>query len=209
MPFIVNNNYYESNLNFDYISGSESGSESESESGSEFESNSEYDSDSDSDHNNNKYNIIMCELYNELIHGISNEEIYTHYLVICKFNKFNIRKIRTVSTFYNTEYIQRLPNITPHTIFRNYSNIILNENYIKPEIAKCIYLQNGECVAILKTFWLRLIQRTWKTIYRQKIQIIKKRCKPESIIYRQITGKWPPICYNMPKLNGMLNYLKR
>lgn len=55
-----------------------------------------------------------------------------------------------------------------HPIIRNYKNIIENENYIKPEIAKRFYLKGGECVAILKTFWIKIIQRVWKKFIKRE-----------------------------------------
>ena len=97
-----------------------------------------------------------------------------------------------------------------HDIFKNYKNIISNKNYIKPEIAECIYLRNdGECIAILKTYWIRLIQRTWKNIYKKRISLIKKRCNLNSLKYKEIYGKWPNNCNEYPSLKGMLSFLTR
>ena len=165
------------------------------------------DSDIDDD-NDNRFKIILCELYNELIHGKSNTlTLYNHYLVISSFKNINDNIFQT-SAYYMQEYNNRCNNITPHKIFRNYSNIILNPNYIKPEIGEIFYLSGNECVTVIKTIWIRLIQRTWKKIYKQKMKIIKKRCNIASLFYKQIYGCWPDNCKNMPKLNGMLFYLQ-
>lgn len=91
-----------------------------------------------------------------------------------------------------------------HPIIRNYRNIISNPEYIKPEIGQCIILPTQETIAILKTFWLKIIQRKWKKIFAEKQQIINQRQHPSSLYYRQIYGKWPETCNNLPSLNGML-----
>lgn len=171
---------------------------------------SDTDSTIDDNENNNRFKIILCELYNELIHGKSeydDSELTKHYLVISAFKNMN-DNINETASFYMQEYSNRINIITPHNIFRNYSNIILNPNYIKPEIAETFYLNGNECVAIIKTFWIRLIQRTWKKIYKEKMKIIQKRSNIESLNYKQIYGCWPDNCKKMPNLNGMLSYLE-
>jgi hypothetical protein len=77
------------------------------------------------------------------------------------------------------------------------------------QISECIYLDTQECIAIIKTFWIKLIQRTWKKIYKMRQTIIFMRKNPLYILCRETTGKWPPICNIMPRLCGMLSYLKK
>lgn len=45
--------------------------------------------------------------------------------------------------------------------------------------------------AIIKTHYLRLIQRKWKRLYRERMS---KRCSPTSIHYRHVHGQWPANC---------------
>ena len=103
---------------------------------------------------------------------------------------------------FNLRYFERHPTI------RNYHNIITNSNYIKPEIGEYIVLPTQEAVAILKTFWLRIVQRKWKNIFKERLNVIKLRSNPLCVYARQITGKWPPYCSHLPGLRGMLNPLK-
>jgi hypothetical protein len=105
--------------------------------------------------------------------------------------------------FINTEYLY-LQN-QEHYIFKNYRNIITRENYIKPEIAECIYLPQGESVCIIKTFWIKIIQKTWKKICKQRKEIIKRRCSLICLKYREINGKWPNCCNYYPSVKGMLS----
>ena len=72
------------------------------------------------------------------------------------------------------------------------------------EIAECIYLETHECVAIKKTFWLRLIQRVWKRICREREEIFNKRKQLKAIRHREISGTWPEGYQNLPTLRGML-----
>ena len=108
-------------------------------------------------------------------------------------------------TFNSYSY---LPN-QYHIIFRNYKNIIRNSNYIIPEIAECIKLENEEYITIKKTFWIRIIQRKWKKIFKIKQEVFRKRILSSSLRYREIYGKWPIDCRYNPTLKGMFyNLLK-
>ena len=96
-----------------------------------------------------------------------------------------------------------------HPTIRNYHNIISSPNYIKPEIGEYIILPTQESVAILKTFWLRIIQRKWKQIFKDRQLIIKNRRSPAKLYVREITGNWSYKYNELPGLRGMLNNLNQ
>jgi hypothetical protein len=144
-----------------------------------------------------RYNISLCEIYNSRIHGAVNSDVLYHYLVHSRYKKFDIDYINEDATYIQNEYAY-LPNQN-HDIIRNYKEIISN-NYIKPEITECIYLDSGHCVGIKKTYWIKLIQRTWKNICKKREKIDRLRCHPNSLTHREITGKWPENCLCIPKL---------
>lgn len=156
-----------------------------------------------------KYNIILCELYNKNIHGnAENEFLKYNYLVIVRIKKFNNSSIKKYAKLLNDGY--RNYHNKSHEIFRNYKNIILKNNYIKPEISQCIYLPNeGHCIAILKTFWVRLIQRKWKNVLIKRKMCLQLRCNPNILKHREIYGRWPNSCLYYPGLKGMLSELSR
>ena len=60
---------------------------------------------------------------------------------------------------------------------------------------------------IIKTIWLKIIQRKWKQVFAKRQHITKCRTSPSSISHRQVTGKWPEYCNNLPGLKGMLSNL--
>jgi hypothetical protein len=129
---------------------------------------------------NTKYNIVLCEKYNTSIHGEFNNFINSHYLT-----HFRLKEL-------NNDLINDIKNLNPR---------------VRTEIAECIILPSQHNICILKTFWLRLIQRVWKKIYRERKNIIKKRSNPRAIFYREICGRWPDDCLYYPHLKGMLSNL--
>jgi hypothetical protein len=158
---------------------------------------------------NTKYNIVLCEIFNSLIHGKSNSQVNSHYLNICTFKQLNMSAVEDMCNLYNEGYLERINQLTRHKFIRNYHNIITNPNYIKPEIGEKIYLPSGHIVCVIKTIWLKLIQRAWKKTYKNKLDVIQKRYSIHAIRTREITGKWPENCRYLPNIRGMLSGLSR
>ena len=176
-----------------------------------------------------KFNLIICEIFNDWMHGYderSDPNILGHYLTIDKFitthttssnlldcnlhstkiddNDFIYDVIKMHKIKYYDMHNQLSFKQYKHPIIPNYMNIIKREKYIQLEIAECIYLSGGECIAILKTFWIRIIQRTWKKRFQQYKKCLMNRTLPSSILYREIHGKWHPDCNITPSLYGLL-----
>ena len=118
-----------------------------------------------------------------------------------------ITHISDIQWLYKNEYSSISTTQFKHKTIRNYHNIISRPDYIKPEIGECIELATGEQVVIIKTVWLKIIQRKWKQVFAKRLQIEKYRTSPSSISHRQVTGKWPDYCNNLPGLKGMLSNL--
>ena len=185
------------------------------------ESNSEYDIDDyDSDDyeeniydcdevSNTKYNIVLCELFNNKLHGNTNKEVINHYLLINRIKKLDLDFIDNWVAPLNQDYIDRQEQITPHKFIRNYKNIIMQPNYIKPEIGEILSLPNGYTVCIIKTMWLKIIQRAWKRVFKERKHVLKMRCQVQSLKHREITGWWPNNCRYYPSLQGLLTIRRR
>jgi hypothetical protein len=160
-----------------------------------------------------KFSIVLCELHNVELHGLlQGSEVKYHYLVISRYKKLDIDYISECADNFNLNYAYLVSvndtRVTSHPIYKNYKNITSREDYVKPEIAECILLETQEYVAILKTVWIKLIQRTWKNILKKRKEIIMKRSNPNSLHYREIHGSWPKECANYPTLKGMLSGMK-
>jgi len=186
---------------------------------SEYDSN-DYDSDDyDSDYDDeseiyepgeyslNRFTIVISELYNDKKHGVpeNNSCVKYHYLVHNRMKRLDMNIITHLCNYYN-EYNNNLPNeYMSHNIFRNYKNITRRTNNVKVEIAECLYLNGEYCVGILKTFWIKIIQRKWKQIYKERKRVIQERCSLKSFNHIMIYGKWPYSCSYYPSFKGMLS----
>ena len=62
---------------------------------------------------------------------------------------------------------------------------------------------------IMKTYWLRLIQRTWKRVYAEKIAMIRRRGSIPALRYNETHGRYPDEMRRLPELRGMLSFIKR
>ena len=180
-----------------------------------------------------KYNLIICELHHPHIHGKideSDSNIESHYLVTYRFEgttemvlyeddedqdddlfDLSVININDIIEEFTSYYCQaqhiltgRLPQ---HPCIRNFANIVTRAGYIRPEIAECIELPTLETIAILKTFWIRIIQRMWRKVFKQRQQVSNSRTQISSLLFREIHGKWPQNCCYMPSLQGMLKGL--
>jgi hypothetical protein len=84
-------------------------------------------------------------------------------------------------------YIQR-----PKPFVRNYLDLqFLTKIHGRLHIVEKHYLDGDEEVAVLKTVWLRIFQRKWRSIYNRRQTAIKNRMKISSLLHRERTGKWP------------------
>lgn len=200
----------------------------ESDTGSESGSSNESWSDQ-------KFKFVLCEIHNPSVHGFdenSDINVAGHYLVHSKYDYILPPELLagcdSDGEYWSEQWFEETPSIhevideykhhlvydilpnvsySSHPFIRNYKTIISNENYIKPEIAECIYLSGGECVAILKTFWLRIVQRKWKNVFKERNLVTQWRANPISLRYREIYGFWPSYCFDLPGLRGMLSPL--
>jgi len=166
--------------------------------------------------NHNKNILLIPEIYNKYFHGKtidSDPNIEGQFLVLQSFYIYPNNKMvdffkytNNLCIFYKKYYKKNFCNSSlPHSLLRNYNNIINHPTYLNLQIGKIHYLKGDECVCVIKTFWLKLIQRAWKRVYEMRKRIMQLRHRPDSIMYRQISGKWPNNCQFMPSIRGMLS----
>ena len=89
-----------------------------------------------------------------------------------------------------------------HRYLTQYSVVRMRRPII--HIMKLDISSSGSYNVILKTFWLRIVQRTWKRIYKERTNVIKHRCNPHVILGRYVTGTWGKYAM-FPALRGMID----
>jgi hypothetical protein len=110
--------------------------------------------------------------------------------------------------------------------FKNFLDYEYNEiyNYLKGSyprnnlrigILKVVYKYEPEdddntyySTVVDKTIWIKLIQRTWKKIIRERKEIFRRRIISSSLMHREVMGRWPTELYYLPTLKGCLYKLK-
>jgi hypothetical protein len=132
--------------------------------------------------------IGLCEVFHPCIHGydiMSSEGILNHYLV---------HTIFTLEEFYDKSYIDTIDQMSEyssspfeHPTIRNYK--IISKD-VKLHIMKVEELNGGETVAYIKTHWIRLLQRRWRTILKERKKVIQDRSMIKELRKRETTGKW-------------------
>lgn len=58
---------------------------------------------------------------------------------------------------------------------------------------------------IIKTHWLRLVQRHWKKIFRERKEIFKRRMSINCLHHREITGRYKQGNNVLPTIYGMMS----
>jgi len=154
-----------------------------------------YSINNENKYNENEYNENDYIIINNIIYNFNNSE---------NENMIDLFNINDTIESFNLYYRNLIRQTCKHKFIRNYYNIINNHNYIIPQIGLIIELPTNERIVIIKTFWIKIIQRTWKNIYRKKIIIINKRKHIHNINYRILNGNWPKDLNNIPSLKGML-----
>ena len=135
--------------------------------------------------------VVLCELYNPYLHGFSDyKKMFGQYIIICSNNtdldetdsemgsdtsdeeEEEEDQFNETLNAYKIMYAELSDLYRKNKYIRNYANIISRDNYIRPEIAERIVLPSGHIVAILKTFYIRIIQRVWKKVYKARMNRI-------------------------------------
>ena len=70
------------------------------------------------------------------------------------------------------------------------------------DIMQLCVLPDQSYSVVLKTYWLRIIQRTWKRVYSERRRILMTRMLSHH--YFEIHGDYPVGLRNLPHLRGML-----
>jgi hypothetical protein len=162
---------------------------------------------------NPKFKLAIVELYSPYRHGFHNEKnkhhVYGHHIInysidVDEFynelptlnNDLKYTNTMTIKSLDRIKYELSLDTIY-HPIIRNYENIINNPKQYEIQIIEPVMVSVGDTVfdnysaAIIKTHWLRLIQRKWREIRKKRIVNMSKL---QNLQQREINGKFPNDC---------------
>ena len=99
----------------------------------------------------------------------------------------NISLMRRLSLLYRYRNYRgelRHPNI------RNYEEIMFSSLSVQPQIVQVVEGPNDYTSCIIKTTYIRQLQRRWKKMYAERQRVLKERKNPMEQVKRQISGKY-------------------
>lgn len=151
-----------------------------------------------------QFKIALCEIYNKDLHGLtenSSRDIQEHILATYLFDLeefYDVEGVNDILNMMQNEY--SLHEDLSHDNIRNYKNIVTQPNYFTLDIVELHELEGQEIVATKKTHYIKMIQRRWRSILKERERILKARRTPRSLRERELTGKWPKHLRNWPTL---------
>ena len=129
------------------------------------------------------FKLAICSIFDPNVFGMdenSSPGILNHHLIIYTFKAVD---------FYNNNYKDIIDMINEEQ----------NLTHYKLDIVKCETLSGLEQVGYIKTFWLKIVQRRWKKVYKERQDLLKKRSSIIALQERQQTGQWPKHLRQWPK----------
>ena len=105
--------------------------------------------------------------------------------------------------------------ITPQTFLRNTHDAIMDyvdyyasvHNFQELEIMQVWQDESGEyplTKVVLKTFWLRLVQRHWRKVCADRYKLMRRRMGVDTFLYFMREGKYPEGMRGFPTIRGMM-----
>ena len=86
--------------------------------------------------------------------------------------------------------------------YRRHINI--DPKFVQLTLVEYNYLNGHEFIAISKLFWIKIIQRTWRKIFKERKAKINMRKMPKELQYRNVHGHWAPHLQFIPEFRSMI-----
>ena len=162
---------------------------------------SSFYSDIESD---NEYDDINQQDYQ---HFYSEKEHGKYYIGLCDYHYMPNHIIMAASVSPRIYYGHTNRAIVHYLYYYSggYCGISISRK-MHIDIMKLHILEDGTYTVIVKTFWLRLVQRRWKNIYKERMKCIQKRKRVHSLKYRECNGQWPRDIAYLPGLHSIIDY---
>ena len=137
-------------------------------------------------------------------HFYSEKEDGKYYIGLCDYN-FSPNHILMASSISSTIYFKYPNRSIVHYLYYYSGGYcgVTRHRKLCVDIMKINILDNGTYTVLVKTFWIRLIQRRWKKIYKRRMECIHKRKQLHYLKYRECNGHWPSAIRNLPGLGDM------
>jgi len=129
--------------------------------------------------------------------------VNNNYYIGLSFNDTNFNTLLLASTvsrktFFKYDYNDIVDYLNNHSV-------LFQHNYSKPEIM-LLQIDNNEVYnVVLKTFWIKIVQRNWKRVCKERKNITRHSGNILNYIKNNELGIRQSL---IPQLHGMLNHLK-
>ena len=138
------------------------------------------------------------------------DTIYRHDYSILKYKqnkKYYIGLVALIDSIYLLAH-----SVTPKSLFEYSYNDILYYLYQysiihvkRPKIDIFqLNIANNNYNVVVKTYWIRLIQRHWKKVYKNKVDALRKRVLTCNYYPQSVFNKYSD--NQLPRLAGMLHH---
>ena len=146
-------------------------------------------------HRDPHFSLAVCGLYHPDSHGDLAYEfdsirdyVYGSYLCYASEVEDSIEPLMTPVFIKEERWWQDSweSNVRPEPSHP----IVRTKGHGKPrlEIVRVVRLISDQDVCIIKTFWIKLLQRKWKSYYQR---LLARRRNPKALLHRSIWGRWP------------------
>lgn len=164
---------------------------------------SEYDTDDEYQISYDEYDI----LYINERKALKRKQQGVYFIGLCNCisfiddsSQFILSHVTTPTTFFKHSYEFVLEYLWEYSIMRDVINDSLKIHIMKLNIVGGCYY------AIIKTHWIRLIQRHWKKTFRLRYSTQLKRGSIYAQNYFAIRGRYPTA---LPTIHGMLSAYRK
>jgi hypothetical protein len=125
--------------------------------------------------------------------------------VVSSGNKLLLNIAIQPQTFLTFDIKSVLNYLVKYSIF-TFNRTVLNVNNLKLDIMKLDIAPGAWWqTVVLKTFWIRIIQRTWKRKFRERQHALLKRRTLQNMRYFDLRGKHLMGIRSLPTIHGMLS----
>jgi hypothetical protein len=125
----------------------------------------------------------------------------THYIGLCSY--LPDRRLTLYANAIRPQTLFKYSHAHSLSYLQLYSIIKIHNPSI--DIMQLAILDDNTYTVIVKTHWLRIVQRTWKKVFQQRKRVLNKRMQLGSMRLFELSGKYPSDATYMPTLSGMLH----